>query len=207
MDLQGNLHKIVQLYSVNPADPSPILIPNSDRTKLAGLFRHLGYATGAEIGVGGGVYSEILCREIPGVRLYCVDAWQPYPGYTDFADAKYLEDDYNHARGRLSQYNVEIIRKMSMEAVKDFAPNSLDFVYIDANHFEPYISQDIGGWSDKVRPGGIVSGHDYHREHADVQVAVCNYATTHNINPWFIVGNPNCSNYPELIMSWFWVKP
>ncbi len=48
-----------------------------------------------------------------------------------------------------------------MEAVADFADNSLDFVYIDGNHDFRYIAEDISEWTNKVKKGGIVSGHDY----------------------------------------------
>ena len=48
-----------------------------------------------------------------------------------------------------------------MDAVKDFADRSLDFVYIDANHEPQFVEEDIREWSKKVKVGGIVSGHDY----------------------------------------------
>ena len=49
-----------------------------------------------------------------------------------------------------------------MDAVKDFADKSLDFVFIDGHHGYDYIKEDIREWSKKVRKGGIVSGHDYY---------------------------------------------
>jgi hypothetical protein len=48
-----------------------------------------------------------------------------------------------------------------MEAVKDFKPNSIDFVYIDGNHLFRHVADDIYEWSIRIRPGGIISGHDY----------------------------------------------
>ena len=48
-----------------------------------------------------------------------------------------------------------------MDAVKDFKDESLDFVYIDANHGYESTKEDIREWSKKVKKGGIVSGHDY----------------------------------------------
>jgi predicted O-methyltransferase YrrM len=41
------------------------------------------------------------------------------------------------------------------------ADNSLDFVYIDANHMKSQVVRDIQCWYPKVRRGGLVSGHDY----------------------------------------------
>jgi cephalosporin hydroxylase len=42
-----------------------------------------------------------------------------------------------------------------------FENNSLDFVYIDANHAYNYVVQDIELWYPKVKKGGYLCGHDY----------------------------------------------
>ena len=166
------------------------------------------YKVGAEIGVGGGVFSEMICQRNPGVKLFCVDAWEVYEGYDDFLIPEYLEDDYKRAILRLAPYKVNIIRKYSMDAVQDFADGSLDFVYIDGNHKSPYIVDDIREWSPKVRSGGIVSGHDYVDIHQDVIVAVNDYVNGHHCRPLFLVGNLNEHGDAEMsLCSWFWVQP
>jgi SAM-dependent methyltransferase len=171
------------------------------------LFNTFGYTVGAEIGVGSGIYSEIICQQVPGVKLYCVDLWKTYPGIVDFDNDEYLEKDRKSATMRLAGCDVIFMQMYSMDAVKLFGPGSLDFVYIDANHWDPFITDDIREWSRVVRSGGIVSGHDYHHEHRHVVDAVDNYAKEHDINPYFIVGETDSGNYPENIPSWFWVKP
>ena len=50
-----------------------------------------------------------------------------------------------------------------MDAVVDVADESLDFVFIDADHKYVSVCEDIREWSKKVRIGGIVSGHDYYK--------------------------------------------
>ncbi len=107
-----------------------------------------------------------------------------------------------------------------MDAVKDFEDNSLDFVYIDANHEYDYVKQDITEWTKKVKPGGIVAGHDYIRlrqprneanKHFQygIKEAVFHYTTENNIRPWFVLGLT--AEYPKLvregIRSWMFVKP
>lgn len=52
-------------------------------------------------------------------------------------------------------------KKTSMEAVNDFPPRSLDFVYIDADHRFPFVAEDIYYWYWRVKRGGIIAGHDY----------------------------------------------
>ncbi len=185
----------------------PVLIPRSNRVTLARLFCQLGYKTGAEIGVGSGPYSEAICQHNPGVQLYCIDAWQPYPDYRDFTNAEHLESDYAQAQIRLGPYRAKLIRSMSMDAAKEFYDGSLDFIYIDANHDSPYIDQDIACWSPKVRSGGIVSGHDYVGIHPDVIRAVDNYVAVHNIHPFYLVGKPEETSNPDTICSWFFIQP
>jgi glycosyltransferase involved in cell wall biosynthesis len=48
-----------------------------------------------------------------------------------------------------------------MQAVTDFADESLDFVYIDGNHQLKYVVEDIVEWTKKIKKGGIIAGHDY----------------------------------------------
>ena len=57
--------------------------------------------------------------------------------------------------------NIIKIRKSSVEAAKDFTDGSLDAVYIDASHDENSVREDIKTWRPKIKPGGVLSGHDY----------------------------------------------
>jgi hypothetical protein len=167
----------------------------SGRIGLAELFGKLGYKTGAEIGVSKGWYSEVLCKSAPGLHLLCVDPWQAYGGWDD----ETMEGRLVATKDRLAGYDYEIIRKPSLEAVKDVPPNSLDFVYIDGLHeFDP-VMQDIIQWVGKVRKGGIVSGHDYfHFRGAGVVAAVNAYVAGHHIDPWYVTR--------EDAPSFFWVN-
>jgi len=53
------------------------------------------------------------------------------------------------------------IRKTSVEAAKEFADESLDAVFLDAAHDYESVKADIGAWIEKIKPNGIISGHDY----------------------------------------------
>lgn len=64
------------------------------------------------------------------------------------------------------------IRANSTEAVKQFADQSLDFVFIDADHRFEAVSADICAWLPKVKRGGILAGHDYGQEYPGVADAV-----------------------------------
>lgn len=208
----ATLDFICNHYHLDPAARTPIEIPNVGRDDLAHLFGQLGFTRGAEIGTEQGVYAEVLCKANPGVMLYCVDAWQTYKGYRDHVSQEKLDCFYETTQRRLTPYAVEFIRAFSMDAVKQFEDKSLDFVYIDANHELPFAMFDLLEWSKKVRPGGIVAGHDYYQSTRQdtknhVVYAVDAYVRSYRIKPWFLLGTKAKvdGEVREKSRSWFWV--
>lgn len=163
-----------------------------NRTIMAKVLGELGFKEGAEIGVAEGYHAKVLCDHIPGLKLHCVDIWEKYPGYTEYEQ---IEQVYLDAQERLKPYNTVIIKKFSMDAVKEFADSSLDFVYIDGAHDFKSVADDVCEWSKKVKIGGIVFGHDYKRTShqsrfkIDVKDVVDAYMYAHGIVPWFVLTN------------------
>ncbi len=205
------LDYILKKYLIDPNGKLPIEIPNVDKDhNLANLPRELDFKVGVEVGVARGDYSKKLCEANPQMKIYGVDSWYVYTGCNDYTQKK-LDSFYERAKKQLAPFsNYEIIKEFSMDAIRKFEDGSLDFVYIDANHEDPYITEDIVEWSKKVRSGGIVSGHDYfNRRSFDVIEATQKYTKDNNIKPWFVLGLS--AKIPGLIRdssrSWFWVKP
>lgn len=170
------------------------------RGELPKLFNDSGFTIGAEIGVERGKFSEELCIGNQNlITLYCIDPWIPYKGNRRGGGEDKQRSSFEEAVERLSKHPVKMIRKKSMDAVKDFEDNSLDFVYIDGNHDFDYVMQDIIEWSKKVRPGGIVAGHDYYHFHnSGVIEAVDAYILAHGIRHWYLTD--------ERMPTFFWVK-
>lgn len=167
-----------------------------NRNNLAELFGEIGFNIGAEIGVRRGRYSRTLCICNPNLKLYCVDPWSAL-------DNKYpqarQEEIYSRAVTKLKDYNTELIRKTSMEALTDFNDGVLDFVCIDANHQFNYVMMDIILWSEKVKSGGIITVHDCYGGEVGVEKAVEAYTHCHDIRPWYIT--------KELAPTAYWVNP
>jgi len=176
------------------------------RVELADYFNRLGFKTGAEIGVAGGAYSEILCRAVPGLKLFCIDIWSPYHGNRRGGGKEQHANNFHIAAKRLRPYNAKLIRAMSADAVVRFPDNSLDFVFIDGNHDFDYVMQDLILWSKKVRPGGIVSGHDYYPiRNGGVIEAVNAYTAAHGIK--LNLTEPRQDNDPDdRQSSYYWMK-
>jgi hypothetical protein len=202
----NTLDIILKRHKLTGQEPSPIYLPNSRWVSLPRLFNALGFKVGAEIGVEKGIFSRRLCEKIPGLKLYSIDAWMPYKyaglahnGKSTNRQNKYYEE----AKIRLAPFNCEIIREYSMDAVKRFEDESLDFVYIDAHHGYEFVKEDVEEWAKKVRKDGIVAGDDYYvfpnSGNDGVIKAVDEYVAKNNIKPLFIY---NKENHP----NWFFVR-
>jgi len=149
----------------------------------------LGLKRGAEIGVKAGEHAEVMCQNIENIELLCVDSW--HTG---------LEGNQQRTANRMAPYNATLIKKISTEAARDVPYGSLDFVYIDANHNFDFVMEDLITWGRKVRPGGMIAGHDYDRAHLKgVVPAVDTYTKYHGINEWFITDQKREA-------SFFWIK-
>lgn len=182
----------------------------SSKYELIQHFSELGYKVGAEIGVSQGFFSEALFKAIPGLKLYCVDAWLSYPECKRWMPNQARADTYyDITKKRLAPYNAVIMKEMSMDAVKKIPDGSLDFIFIDSNHKFDYVMQDLIEWSKKVRVGGMITGDDYfHFKGAGVVEAVDAYTKAHGIK--FELTNP----YPDKIQDrntqeqpcFYWVK-
>ena len=55
---------------------------------------------------------------------------------------------------------------------KEFQLNSLDFVFLDAAHDYDGIKREIEAWLPRVRPGGVIAGHDHTKDYPGVIQAV-----------------------------------
>lgn len=171
------------------------------RYELAKLFK----GVGAEIGVERAVFSKAICTRNPETKLYGIDPWKAYKGYRDHVTQEKLDAFYVEASERMKHFNCELIREDSMTAAKRFEDESLDFVFIDANHAYEYVLEDIRTWAKKVKKGGIVSGHDYIRRKGQDHIygvvrAVQQYIEENQIPEWSIWRGDRSP-------SWMFIKP
>lgn len=192
----------------------PAEIPYCSRDDLPQFFVEMGYKVGAEIGVYKGEFSKKFAQA--GLALYAIDPYQIYPGYKDPGGQEKWDGLYQRAKKTLAPYpNCTIIRKTSMDAIKDFADESLDFVYIDGNHNLKYVIEDICEWSKKVKNGGVISGHDYFftdpkdpQKVSHIPHAVRAYVDSYNIKKWYVLGREEYrkGEKRDQFRSWMWIK-
>jgi len=189
----------------------PLEIPNVGREDLPQFFKDLGFKTGAEIGVEQGLFSELICKA--GMKLYAIDSWLKYGDCQNHISQEEMDSFYEDTKKRLAPYDCAIIRKFSLDAVKDFKDESLDFVYIDGAHDFQNVTNDIIEWSKKVRKGGVISGHDYivierPSDVIHVKWVIDAYTQAYKINPWYVLGRKDNveGEKRDKQRSWMWIK-
>lgn len=192
----------------------PVEIPDCSRDDLPGFFVEMGFKVGAEIGVDRGEFSEKIAKT--GLTLYAVDPWLSYDNYEDSLGQQKIDAKYEQAKNLLTPYpNCHIIRKTSIEAAKDILDNSLDFVYIDGNHQFKFVTEDIYEWSKKVKPGGIICGHDYIYTNPKSLLGICHviyvvnaYTQAYKIDNWYLLGRKKApeGEKRDRFRSWMWVN-
>jgi hypothetical protein len=151
-------------------------------------------AMGVEVGVFGGDMSGRLLADPKIDMLYMVDSWstshsKEYIESGDFHTT--LSQEQQESCMDLAKLNTsfaarrrEIVRANSVEAAAQFPDHLLDFVFLDADHSYEGCMADIKAWAPKIRPGGLLCGHDY--QNVDypcfgVERAVDEYVATHGL--------------------------
>jgi len=60
----------------------------------------------------------------------------------------------------------------SVRAARLFADESIAFVFIDGNHTRESVLEDCAAWWPKIKPGGVMAGHDYDHHYLEVVGAI-----------------------------------
>lgn len=122
---------------------------------------------GAEVGVAFGENAEQILSKSRLEALLLIDPWDYVNGEDPKGHGDMIKDwvgCYRQCSDRLRKFGerTQFLRTTSEGACNYVFDESLDFVYIDANHMSPMVDRDIEIWFPKVKPGGIFGGHDYH---------------------------------------------
>ena len=144
---------------------------------LAFLIHRYGWRRGAELGVAAGTTSDYLLETFPFLHLTGVDSF--VSGNRSKAQEVYAR----HAP------RATLLVMPTHEASKAIPDESLDFAFIDADHSYEAVRLDIENWMPKVKPHGMLLGHDYVERYDGVIRAVNEaFGGQHHIWPKTIWG-------------------
>lgn len=140
---------------------------------------------GAEIGVAQGAYSAIILENAQPKELHLIDPWSHLEPGSGLMQSPELLADIELARALGKEFSappenamgdeqyqkiverfgsdprVRLHRQYSYKAVAGFANEYFDFVYIDGNHQYEFVLKDLHDFAAKLKPGGLLFGHDY----------------------------------------------
>jgi len=166
------------------AKPDPNTVER-ERANLARILNNMGLAgVGAEIGVYKGDHAKKLLSIWKGKRLICVDHWtvldEKDPRIVPFLMTKEELDAAKATafKNLKDEKRCEIIEAESTDAARLIKDESLDFVYIDTAHDYKAVTRDLNAWCDKVKDGGLITGHDFvnvPKKGIAVVAAVCRF--------------------------------
>jgi predicted O-methyltransferase YrrM len=125
-----------------------------------------------EIGSFMGESMEIFANSGLFDKIYCVDPWKN--GYDDTdGSSNMVEIAEATFDNKKSKFNfVEKIKSPSLEACERFENESIDMVYIDGNHQPNMVKKDIISWSQKIKKGGFICGHDWFYQDGLIQKTI-----------------------------------
>jgi len=131
---------------------------------LAGLANQYNWTRGAELGVWQGRTFLFVLEACPQLTLIGVDVWTAQPdndGPETWADWEHdkFEQQVREQAAKFGNRAI-IIKDWTTEAANQIEDNSLDFVFVDADHSTEAVRADIEAWSPKVKDTGWIIGHD-----------------------------------------------
>lgn len=180
----------------------------TDRSEIVPLLNKMEAKNVCEIGVQhGGYMQQLLTSNLE--KIVGVDCYQDTSliGQNDSAYSQELLDgQYLLMLGWAKLLpRIHMVRDFSVNASKQFEDEYFDYVYIDADHSEQAVWEDISAWWPKVRSGGIIAGHDYSPAIVTIKGTVFKFGVIEAVNKFSAY--KHVPFHADKNMSWFMVKP
>lgn len=134
-----------------------------------------------EVGVAEGNFAEdILKWPVVFPTVYLVDRWRKVPNVKGDSALSQSWHDNNFSKvfNRTRRYwdRVKILRMDSADAARRVEDGSVSYINVDADHSYTGVKCDIANWFPKLKPGGVMSFHDYENGGYGVKQAVTEFA-------------------------------
>jgi predicted O-methyltransferase YrrM len=163
-----------------------------DATPEGGTFVELGCYKGKStsfIGV------EIHKRK-RDINFFAVDSFQGATNSTDANEIKAyegiseIEESYTYNVSLIGN-KIKTIVSLTDEAAQYFEDGSVDVIFVDGGHSYEVVKADILAWLPKMKPNGIMAGHDYNAWEGVNKAVTEIFGTPHKVENdcWFIYIN------------------
>jgi predicted O-methyltransferase YrrM len=106
------------------------------------------------------------------------------PELTIYAIDMSIKEFYNKEVANRYKNRLIAIEATSELAADQIADNSLDLVFIDANHSYDYVKKDIIKYTPKLKENGLLTGHDI--DYPGVNQAVNEMVKQYDVGPNYV---------------------
>jgi Methyltransferase domain len=134
---------------------------------------------GAELGVYRGEFTSDLLRVTQPRELHLIDPWwtefpETYPDWGDYSDHGRLtaRQAYEETMARADERCVFHIG-FDFDVLPRFPDGYFDWIYIDTSHRYEDTRRELELARPKMKPGGILSGHDWREDPSHPHHGVC----------------------------------
>jgi len=147
----------------------------------------------AEVGVFRGDFSQRIVEIAAPRKLHLIDPWvhQEIPLWTGRDDTFHLDcarQVHSRFAPLIRERRVIIHHGFSADVLPLFPAAYFDWVYLDGDHRYPAVREELEVCRTRVKPGGLICGHDYikpeiyppeARGRFGVVPAVCDFCAAH----------------------------
>lgn len=110
----------------------------------------------AELGVNKGDFSRMILDINQPAKLHLIDLWASQRYHSGLK--KDVEERFSK---EIQKSSVEIHQGMSTDFADHFPDSYFDWIYIDTDHTYQTTKSELLLYKDKMKPGGIIAGHDF----------------------------------------------
>lgn len=126
----------------------------------------------AEIGVFKGDFSKHILKYSKPKKVHFIDGWWEMYGeyfpdlgsYTDYGNLK-TKEAYNTFLRNIEKFknisDIQIHVGDDLKILQESPDNYFDWVYLDSSHEYEHTHKELLILKEKVKPSGIIAGHDY----------------------------------------------
>jgi predicted O-methyltransferase YrrM len=158
----------------------------------------------------GGVFVELGCykgkstsfigveihKQKRDINFFAIDSFQGATNSTDANEIKAyegiseIEESYTYNVSLIGN-KIKTIVSLTDEAAKYFNDEEIDVIFLDAGHSYEAVKKDIEAWLPKMKPNGIMAGHDYTAWEGVNKAVTEIFGTPHKVENdcWFIYIN------------------
>jgi len=110
----------------------------------------------AELGTDEGKFSERILSITDPDELYLIDVW----GSKEFSDRSVEAVEARYA-DEIAEGTVDVLAERPEVALDRFEDGYFDWAYIDTTHTYEQTLRELRLCREKVKPDGVIAGHDY----------------------------------------------